>query len=322
MEMERVPKAGYEIVGLNIAGIQRRLTWKNLLVPFKIISSLMKARGIIKDFAPDVAIGVGGYASGPLLRVASSMKVSTLLQEQNSYPGITNKLLAKKANRICVAYDNMQRFFDESKIEVTGNPIRSSVTQIEGKKEEALRHFGLEKDKLTVLVIGGSLGARSMNNAIQNGLSKIKELDVQLLWQTGKFYFDEMEQAVKEHSDSAVHVTKFIDRMDLAYSAADIVVSRAGAISISELCLVSKPTILVPSPNVSEDHQTKNAMALVNKEAAILAKDNELDTALWESLQSLVQSPEKRSALSKNIRTLGRPDATKAIVDEIHKLLK
>lgn len=320
MEMERVPKAGYEIIGLNIAGIQRRLTWKNLLVPFKLISSLLKARKVIKEFKPDAAIGVGGYASGPLLRVASWMGIPTLLQEQNSYPGITNKLLAKKADSICVAYDGMERFFDKDKIALTGNPIRSEVTRIQGKRDEAIVEFGLKSTGTTLLVIGGSLGSGSINNAIKENLKNLADRQIQVIWQTGKFYFEKMDSSVSARAREFIHPMKFIDRMDLAYSAADIIISRAGAISISELCLIGKPTVLVPSPNVSEDHQTKNAMSLVNKDAAILIKDKDISKDLISTLDSLVSDEELRKSLSQNILQLGRSDSREDIVKEIYRI--
>jgi len=322
MEMEKVPAAGYEIVGLNIAGLQRRLTTKNLTVPVKLLGSLVKARKLVKRFKPDVAIGVGGYASGPLLRMAASAKVPTVIQEQNSYPGITNKLLARKANRICVAYEGMERFFKKDKIVVTGNPVRKAVTETKGIEVEARKHFNLAEGAPTVLVIGGSLGARSINNAVRDLLPSFSEAGVNLIWQTGRFYFEEMSKANEAHGDAKLKAVKFIDRMDLAYAAADVVVSRAGAISISELCLVGKPTILVPSPNVSEDHQTKNAMALVNKEAALLAKDTELSTTLWPTLQSLLDSAELRTKYSMNIKAMARPNATTHIVEEILALVR
>jgi UDP-N-acetylglucosamine--N-acetylmuramyl-(pentapeptide) pyrophosphoryl-undecaprenol N-acetylglucosamine transferase len=320
MEMERVPRAGYEIIGLNIAGIQRRLTWKNLLVPFKLIGSLLKARKVIKDFKPDVAIGVGGYASGPLLRIASWMGIPTLLQEQNSYPGITNKLLAKKADSICVAYEGMGRFFDKEKIALTGNPVRSQVVHIQGKKDEALRQFGVDDQHPVLLVIGGSLGARSINQAIQKAIPQLVEMKVQVIWQTGKFYFESMDASVSEPDRRWIKPLQFIDRMDLAYAAADIILSRAGALSISELCLIGKPSILVPSPNVSEDHQTKNAMALVEKEAALLIKDSEVSDRLVPELDALLKDIGSQDDLGRNILQLGKPDARESIVDEIYRI--
>ena len=321
MEMERVPKAGYKIIGLDIMGIQRRLTLKNLKVPFMLIKSLAKARKVIKDFSPDVAIGVGGYASGPLLRVASMLGVPTLIQEQNSYPGITNKLLSKKAASICVAYEDMQRFFPAEKIRLTGNPVRSEVVQIADKRQEGLDYFGMSSTKKTVLVIGGSLGALSINDALIALHKEIAdELGYQLIWQTGKRYFERIEVSMEGGLEDRVHITKFIDRMDLAYAAADIIISRAGALSISELCLVAKPTILIPSPNVSEDHQTKNAMSLVKRDAAILIKDNVIKVELTQVLRALKEDPNRAAVLSANIRSLGKADAPQEIVEEILRI--
>lgn len=322
MEMEKVPKAGYEIIGLDIAGLQRKLTAKNLSFPFKLFKSLKKAKQIVKDFNPDVAIGVGGYASGPLLRQAGKLGVPTLLQEQNSYPGITNKLLARKAKKICVAYDKMERFFDKNKIVFTGNPVRKEILNIDGKKERALAHFGLEEGKKTLLIIGGSLGARTVNNSIKNAAELLNESGVQVLWQTGKFYHEEMKAFVEEKGFDNVKIHDFIYEMDLAYASADLVVSRAGALSISELCLVGKPTILVPSPNVSEDHQTKNAMALVNHNAAVLVTDAEAPEALGKEVVELINDNDKLTKLSVNIIGFGRPNAAETIANEVIKLIK
>ncbi len=321
MEMEKVPKAGYEIIGLDIAGLQRKLTVKNLSFPFKLFKSLKKAKQIVKDFNPDVAIGVGGYASGPLLRQAGKQGVPTLLQEQNSYPGITNKLLARKAKKICVAYDNMERFFDERKIVFTGNPVRKEILNIEGKKERGLTHFGLEQGKKTLLVIGGSLGARTVNNSIKNAVELLNENGVQVLWQTGKSYCEDMKSFVKEKGFENIKVYDFIYEMDLAYASADLVVSRAGALSISELCLVGKPIILIPSPNVSEDHQTKNAMALVNHNAAVLVKDADAPETLGKEIMELMNNENKLIKLSVNIIGFGRPNAAEAIANEVIKLI-
>lgn len=311
MEMEKVPAAGFKIIGLPIVGIQRRLTWKNLLVPIKVWQSLRKARQVIKEFKPDIAIGVGGYASGPLLRVAGSMGIPTLIQEQNSYPGITNKILAKKAARICVAYDGMEQFFPEEKILLTGNPVRPEVSQIQGKRERALQHFKLDANKRTLLVIGGSLGARTINEAIRTHAASLIEGDLQIVWQTGKNYAATAEAAAAgvQH----LHAHAFIKEMDLAYAAADIIVSRAGAMSISELCLMGKPVIFVPSPNVAEDHQTKNAMALVNKDAAILVRDAEAQTTLANAVLTLANNEARCKTLSENIVKLGKAHAAKEI---------
>ncbi len=321
MEMEKVPKAGYEIVGLDIAGLQRKLTLKNLSFPFKLIKSLKKAKQIVKDFNPDIAIGVGGYASGPLLRQAGKAGVPTLLQEQNSYPGITNKLLAKKAMKICVAYDKMERFFDAKKIVFTGNPVRKEILNIKGKRDRALSHFNLESDKKVLLVIGGSLGARTINNSIKNAAKQLEENNIQVLWQTGKYYFEDMKSFVDENKLTNIKVHDFIYEMDLAYASADLVVSRAGALSISELCLVGKPTILVPSPNVSEDHQTKNAMALVNHNAAELVKDVDAPEVLGNEVLELINDNDKLTKLSVNIIGFGRPNAAETIANEVIKLI-
>lgn len=319
MEMQKVPQAGYKIEGLWIAGLQRKLTVQNMMFPFKLISSLWKSRQIINKFKPDVVIGTGGFASGPLLQVANSRNIPTLVQEQNSYPGITNKLLSKKANKICVAYDNLERFFPKEKIVVTGNPVREDLLNIENKKEEAIAHFNLDRNKKTLLVLGGSLGARRINQLIEKEIYNIVSKDIQVIWQCGKFYINEY----KHFSDGKnVQVLDFIDRMDLVYAAADFVISRAGASSVSELCLVGKPTIFIPSPNVAEDHQTKNAKAIVDKNGAILLKENELDENFETVFSELVTNQNLQLELSQNIKSLAKPNATKDIVEEIIKLIK
>ncbi|MEO9534261.1 MAG: undecaprenyldiphospho-muramoylpentapeptide beta-N-acetylglucosaminyltransferase [Crocinitomicaceae bacterium] len=322
MEMEKVPKAGYEIVGLPIRGLQRKLTLKNLAVPFKLIQSLMKSKKIIKTFKPDIAIGVGGYASAAVVKVAAKKKVPTLLQEQNSYPGITNKILAKRAKTICVAYDHLERFFDKDKIVKTGNPVRSEVVQIEGKREAAFKHFGLDPNKKTVLIIGGSLGARTLNESLKKDVQQLIEKDVQLIWQCGKVYLDNLKPIVDELKTDNIYLSDFVYQMDLAYAAADIIVSRAGAMSVSEVCLIGKPVILVPSPNVSEDHQTKNAMALVDENAAILVKDIEAKEKLVPAINALIDDEEKCKSLSQNIIKLGIADAPDRILKEIIKIVK
>jgi UDP-N-acetylglucosamine--N-acetylmuramyl-(pentapeptide) pyrophosphoryl-undecaprenol N-acetylglucosamine transferase len=317
MEMEKVPKAGYQIIGLPIVGIQRSLSLSNLLFPFKLVRSLLKARTIIKDFEPDVAIGVGGFASGPLLMVASMMGVPTIIQEQNSHAGITNKLLAKRAKKICVAYPNMEIFFPINKIKLTGNPVRSDILDISNKKTTAYSHFGLNPNKKTLLVIGGSLGAKTINESIEAGLDKIIEAGYQILWQTGKPYIDKAKTAVEALKTGAVVASDFIYEMDLAYAAADVVVSRAGALSVSELCLVGKPAILVPFPFAAEDHQTQNALSLVNHDAAILIKDQDAKNELITATLNLFENTEKQKQLSKNIQTLAKPNAAQEIVGEI-----
>ena len=319
MEMQKVPQAGYKIEGLWIAGLQRRLTFDNALFPIKLLSSLIKARAIIKDFKPNVVIGTGGFASGPLLQMANSMRIPTVIQEQNSYPGITNKLLSKKANTICVAYENLEKFFPASKMIFTGNPVRQDLLGVENKREEAIQYFKLEASKKTVLVLGGSLGSRRINQLIEKELPFFDSLNTQIIWQCGKFYFEEYQ---KYNDNKNVQVLAFIDRMDLVYAAADIVISRAGASSVSELCLVGKPIIFIPSPNVAEDHQTKNAKAIVDKNGAILIRENELDTEFSIVFEALLKDKGKQEELSKNSKQLAKPNATKEIVDEILKLIK
>lgn len=321
MEMEKVPKAGYEIVGLPIRGLQRKLTLKNLAVPFKLIQSLIKSKRIVKSFKPDIAIGVGGYASAAVVKVAAKKKVPTLLQEQNSYPGITNKILAKRAKTICVAYDNLERFFDKEKIVKTGNPVRSEVVQIAGKREEGLKHFGLDENKKTVLIIGGSLGARTLNDSLKAQIKSLIEQDIQVIWQCGKFYLESLKPFVSELNSKNVFLSDFVYQMDLAYAAADLIVSRAGAMSVSEVCLIGKPVILVPSPNVSEDHQTKNAMALVNEDAAVLVEDTDAVQDLVPKMIEVLQNNEQCKSLSANILKLGIADAPDRILKEIEKLV-
>lgn len=309
MEMEKVPAAGYPIEGLWISGLQRSLSLKNLSFPFKLINSTYNARRIIKQFKPDVVIGVGGYASGPTLRAAASMHIPTVLQEQNSYPGITNKLLASKADFICVAYHDMERFFPKEKIIITGNPVRNQLLNSKVTKEEAVNHFNLDPNKPIVLSVGGSLGARTLNESIDAGLQSIINAGIQLIWQTGKAYAQTAVDAVNKFNTEDIKPLAFIDRMDLAYAAADIVISRAGAIAISELCLRSKPCILVPSPNVAEDHQTKNAMSLVSSGAAIMITDSSAREKLVEAATNLAKDKESQQRLSQNIFKLGYPDA-------------
>jgi len=319
MEMEKVPQAGYDIQGLWISGIQRKLTLKNMMFPFKLISSLWNARKIIKQFKPDVAIGTGGFASGPLLQVATSKGIPSLIQEQNSYPGITNKLLSKKAQKICVAYDGLERFFPENKIIKTGNPVRQDLLDISTKKVEAIKHFDLEEGKQTLLVLGGSLGAKAINQLLQRELDYLQTLNLQIIWQCGKLYY----QTYKLYGNTKhVQVHQFINKMDYAYAAADFIISRAGASSVSELCIVGKPTVFVPSPYVAEDHQTKNASAIVNENAAIMIAQEDLEVDFKNKFGQLVASKEKQAELSQNIKKLALVNATKDIADEVEKLLK
>jgi UDP-N-acetylglucosamine--N-acetylmuramyl-(pentapeptide) pyrophosphoryl-undecaprenol N-acetylglucosamine transferase len=322
MEMEKVPQAGYKIIGLNVVGLQRSLTPKNLLFPFKVCKSLLQARKVIKDFKPDACIGVGGYASGPVLFIAALLGIKIFIQEQNSYPGITNKILSKFARKIFVAYDNLNAFFNPNKIILTGNPVRKDITAVLPTKQEALSFFNLKENKKTILIIGGSLGARTINESIEKNIELFTENNIQLLWQTGKIYYDGIIERTKDKDLSDVKIHQFIKEMNMAYAAADIIISRAGALSISELCIVGKPTILIPSPNVSEDHQTKNAMALVNKNAAVLIKDTEAKEKLGNEVLALLQDENKLNNLSSNIKTLAKTNAANDIVTEIINQIK
>lgn len=317
MEMEKVPKAGFKIVGLWISGLQRSLSPKNLLFPVKVIKSVLHSLRIISEFKPDVAIGFGGYASGAMLYAATLKKIPSVIHEQNSYAGITNKILKNRTTTICVAYDNMGRFFPERKLVKTGNPIREDLIHIQDKSKEAFRHFNLDPHKKTVLVVGGSLGARTINESILKGLPEFAEAGVQLIWQTGKNF----AQASHSASESVV-VEPFIYEMHLAYAVADVVISRAGALTIAELAQVKKPVILVPSPNVAEDHQTKNAMALVEREAAILVKDSEARNTLVQECLSLIKNEARQVQLKNNIITFAMPDAAERIVNEVLRLLE
>ena len=319
MEMQKVPQAGYPIKGLWIAGIQRKLSFDNALFPIKLLDSLLKSRTIIRHFKPDVVIGTGGFASGPLLRVAGIAGIPTVLQEQNSFPGITNKWLSKKASKICVAYENLEQFFPNNKIVLTGNPVRQDLIAIKGKRQDAIDFFKLDISKKTILVLGGSLGARRINQLIAKELVNFSSQNVQLIWQCGKLYNDEYAHF---NENENVQVLPFIERMDLAYAAADVIISRAGASSVSELCLVAKPTLFIPSPNVAEDHQTKNANAIVEKHGAILIKESELDTQFTTKINALLNDEVLQKNLSENMLKLAKPNATKDIVDEIVKLIK
>lgn len=318
MEMQRVPQAGYSIKGLQIAGIQRKLSLKNLLLPFKLLKSLYQARQIIQKFQPDAVIGTGGYASAPTLKAAQWLKVPYFIQEQNSFAGITNKWVSKKANKIFVAYQNMEKFFPKAKIQITGNPIREGLTTIQDKNKNAFESFSLDENKFTLLVLGGSLGAKSINQLISSNLSFFQENEVQILWQCGKFYYDEY----KEKQTEMVQVHPFIENMNDAYAVADVIISRAGASSVSELCVVGKPVIFVPSPNVAEDHQTKNAQAIADEKAAILIKETELKDNFQKIFLEIFNDKQKRKILSENIKALAKPNATKQIVDEIIKIIK
>jgi len=322
MEMERVPAAGYKIVGLPVRGFNRSNPLSNIRTLIDLLRSMIKARGIILDFKPDVAVGVGGYASGPLLRAAASMGVPTLIQEQNSYAGVTNKLLAAKAAKICVAYTDMERFFPKEKILLTGNPVRQDLVAREDLRPEAMQHYHLNPDKKTLLIVGGSLGARTLNESVLMGLDTLEaEKNLQVIWQTGNYYYKDMLRQIGERKLKNVQVLEFIQHMNLAYAAADLIISRAGASSISEFCLLKKAVILVPSPNVAEDHQTRNAMALVREDAAIMVPDNEARPRLISEALQLINIPERLNTLSSNVFKLAQFDSAGRIADEILKLI-
>lgn len=319
MEMEYVPKAGYKIIGLKIAGLQRKLTLKNLSFPFKLIGSLMKSRSILNSFKPDVVIGTGGFASGPLLQVAASKGIPCVIQEQNSFPGITNKILGKKVKTICVAYDGLDRFFPKNKLVKTGNPVRQDLLSVDQKRAESKAFFNLKNTKPTLLILGGSLGAKRVNQLVEKELEFFQSLDLQVIWQCGKLYY---EQYKKHDILENVQVYPFLNNMDFAYAAADFIISRAGASSVSELCIVGKPVVFIPSPNVAEDHQTKNAEAITNHKAALLIKESDLDADFRKRFGQLISSKEDQESLSHNIKQLALANATSDIVDEIEKLIQ
>lgn len=320
MEMERVPQAGYEITGLPIVGFKRKLSFSNFLLPFKLLKSLLKARSVLKKFDPELVIGVGGYASGPTLKMAQLLGMPTVIQEQNSFPGKTNILLSKKAKLICTAYSGLEQFFSKSKIRLTGNPVRAELSHSSLTREEALKVFDLEVSRKTILVIGGSLGARTLNDALSGAIEAISKNNIQVIWQCGKGYYQALLNA---NLDLPKHIKllPFISRMDAAYAGADVVVSRAGALSVSELCLIGKATILVPSPNVAEDHQTKNAMALVANNAALLVKDRDAVKSLVQTIFDLVTDKEQIKKLSENIKKLAKPNATIEIIDACETII-
>jgi UDP-N-acetylglucosamine--N-acetylmuramyl-(pentapeptide) pyrophosphoryl-undecaprenol N-acetylglucosamine transferase len=322
MEMEKVPAAGYQIVGLPVAGISRKNILKNFSVFIKLIKSLRLARKTIRDFKPDVAVGVGGYASGPVLKLAGRMGIPILIQEQNGYAGVTNKLLAKKASAICVAYDGMDKYFPAAKIIKTGNPVRQNFDDLGSLKEEAFRFFGLKNELQVILILGGSLGAGTINKCLSDNIETLRNSDCQWLWQTGKYYYDDVRKLVPSQADGKIAVHAFIDRMDLAFAAAGIIISRAGAGTISELCLVGKPIILVPSPNVAEDHQTRNAMALAEKDAAIVISDDNAEKRLVGEAIKLISDNQKKKTLSENIAKMAERDADIRIAREVLKLIE
>ena len=320
MEMEKIPALGYDIVGLPIAGLQRRLDLKNLLVPFKVVRSVSRAKSIIRDFSADIVVGFGGYASSPVLWAAQRMGVPTVIQEQNSHAGVTNKILSRKARRICVAYDDMERFFRADRIIMTGNPLRGSFAATSQKSAAALEYYGFKEDMLTLLVVGGSLGTRTLNEMMKRWILSLEgEAPVQVIWQTGKYYEKEMQAFLQEHPTKNIWQGAFIERMDFAYEVSDLVLSRSGACTVSELCLVGKPTLFVPSPNVAEDHQTKNAMALVEKDAAEMVRDSEVVTKGMPRALELLADKQRLQTLSKNIMKLGVADAAERVVKQIEK---
>ncbi len=321
MEMTRVPEAGYKIVGLWISGLQRKLTWSNLSFPIKLISSYFKAGKIIKDFKPNVVIGTGGYASGPIMLAATKNKIPSLIQEQNSYAGLTNKRLGEKVQRVCVAYPGMEKYFPKGKLIFTGNPVRKDIIDLEAKRDNALLQFAFDTNIKTLLILGGSLGAKTINESVLAHIDKLIDAKVQVIWQTGKVYYEGVKEQVANKDLRKIRIHDFLKQMDMAYAASDVVISRAGALAISELCLAKRPTILVPSPNVAEDHQTKNAMSLVNTDAAFMIKDTEAGSKLIDAALKLLYDESQCKKFSENIAKLGKPDASQQIVNEIEKLI-
>lgn len=322
MEMTRVPEAGYKIIGLWISGLQRKLTLSNLLFPVKLIMSYFKARSIVKNFKPNAVIGTGGYASGPIMMAATSFKIPSVIQEQNSYAGLTNKQLSEKVQKICVAYPGLEKYFPKDKLVLTGNPVRKDILDLQSKREIAMNQFGFDAKEKTLLILGGSLGARTINESVLAGLDKLIDAQIQVIWQTGKAYIDNVKAQTANKDLRKIRIFDFVKQMDLAYAAADVVIARAGALSISELCLAKCPSILVPSPNVAEDHQTKNAMALVNEGAAVMIKDVEAKNKLINEALTLLYDAPQCKKLSENIGRLGKPNAAVEIVEEIEKLIE
>lgn len=321
MEMTRIPEAGYKIIGLWISGLQRKLTWSNLLFPIKLIVSYVRAMRIVKEFKPDAVIGTGGYASGPIMMAATRFGIPSVIQEQNSFAGLANKQVASKVSKICVAYEGMEKYFPKDKLILTGNPVRKDILNIDSKRSKSLGHFGFDANKKTLLIIGGSLGAKTINESIIGGIEKLIDAQVQIIWQTGKGYYDVYKAQLNKYDLRRIRVQDFVREMDLAYAAADVVVSRSGALTVSEICIAKKPVILVPSPNVAEDHQTKNAKALVDKGAALMVLDREATVKLVGEALKLLFDQQLAGKLSQNIARLARPDATVVIVNEIEKLL-
>ncbi len=322
LEMEKVPEAGYEIIGLPVAGFQRRLTWKNLLFFVRLIRSMIESRRIIRRFAPDAVVGVGGYASGPILRAAARKGIPVLIQEQNSYAGVTNRILARSARRICVAYEGMENYFPSEKLILTGNPVRKDLIAKPGKRESNMAHFGLQPDKKTIMILGGSQGARTINESVVGYLDRLSNSEVQLLWQAGKLYYESIREQVERGVAANIKVVPFIREMNRAYQVADVIVSRAGAGTLSELCIVGKPVVLVPSPNVAEDHQTRNARSLTDADAALMVPDREARDTLMETVLALVRDGEKCSRLAANIKKFALPDAAANIAREVFQMIE
>jgi UDP-N-acetylglucosamine--N-acetylmuramyl-(pentapeptide) pyrophosphoryl-undecaprenol N-acetylglucosamine transferase len=321
MEMTRVPEAGYKIIGLWISGLQRRLTLSNLLFPIKVIVSYFKARSIVKSFKPDAVVGTGGFASGPIMMAATSAKVPTVIQEQNSFAGLTNKQVANKVSKVCVAYEGMDKYFPKDKVVLTGNPVRKDILSVGTKRQSGLSHFGFDGATKTLLIVGGSLGARTINESILAGMNKLIDANIQIIWQTGKGYYDSYKSQLGQYDLKKIRVQDFVKEMDLAYAVADVVVSRSGALAVSEVCIAKKAVILVPSPNVAEDHQTKNAKALADKDAAVLIADKDAKEKLVDAALKLLADEQQANKLRVNIAKLAKPDATKDIVNEIERLI-
>jgi UDP-N-acetylglucosamine--N-acetylmuramyl-(pentapeptide) pyrophosphoryl-undecaprenol N-acetylglucosamine transferase len=322
MEMTRVPDAGYKIIGLWISGLQRKLTWSNALFPVKLAVSYVRAAVIIKRFKPHAVIGTGGYASGPIMIAATRFKIPAIIQEQNSFAGLANKQVADKVSKVCVAYDGMEKYFPKDKIVITGNPVRKDILSVDLKTGKGKNHFGFEANRKTLLIIGGSLGARTINESILAGIEKLMDAQIQVIWQTGKGYFELYRSQIEKYDTRRIRVQDFVKEMDLAYAAADVVISRSGALAVSELCIAKKPCILVPSPNVAEDHQTKNAMALVDKDAALMVADKDAKSKLVDEALKLLFDEQRAKKLSENIIRLAKPNATEDIVTEIEKLIR
>lgn len=321
MEMTRVPEAGYKIIGLWISGLQRKITLSNLLFPFKLLSSYLKAGNIVKSFKPDAVVGTGGYASGPIMLAATRNKIPSLIQEQNSYAGLTNKQLANKVQSVCVAYIGMEKYFPKDKLKFTGNPVRKDILDTESKRDYAIAHFGFNSNERTLLILGGSLGSRTINESVLMGINKLIDAQVQVIWQTGKIYFNNIREQTKEKNLKRIRIQDFLNQMDMAYAASDVVISRSGALAISELSLAKRPCILVPSPNVAEDHQMKNAMALVDIDAAVLVRDVDAKEILVDEALKLIFDLQRCETLSENIEKLAKPNATEEIVNEIEKII-